>query len=79
MCSDQCGELFSGNLSDYDEACVTPPPITGYVPAFNSGDLAGLTIDTMAQAVLEVIALLGVIVAVVVVVYAGGTIKKIGR
>lgn len=71
-----CGEMFTGNLSDYDEPCVVPP-ITGYVPAYETGDLPELTIDLFAQALLELVALVGVVVLVVVTIYAVKQVKKI--
>ena len=69
-----CGDMFSGNLSDYDEACVTTP-ITGYVPNYITGDIAGLTFDTMGSGLLVVVSMIGLVVLVNVVIYLFGRIK----
>jgi hypothetical protein len=76
--TNQTSDLYSGNYSEFTPAGCSVPPITGYVPAYGSGDLANITIDALAQAVLEVIALIGVIVIVALVVFAANRLKRIG-
>jgi hypothetical protein len=61
-----CGKTYMGNYSEFTPlSCGTP---TGYAPLYTTGDIGSLTIDTLGQALLELIALVGTIVVVVVVV-----------
>jgi surface protein len=45
-----CGESFAGNLSDYDEPCITPPENeTGNMTNYTSGDLVSITGDFLLE------------------------------
>jgi hypothetical protein len=71
-----CGGLYQGNLSDYDEPCEMPPENeTGYVPNFITGDLTGLTLDTMGSGLLVVLSMIGLVVMVNVVIYLFNKIR----
>jgi hypothetical protein len=59
-----CGEPFEGLLSDYDEACETPEE--GYTPNFATGDLPKVAGDLVGHTLVELMAVAGLVVFVVV-------------
>jgi hypothetical protein len=66
-------DSFTGLLGDYNGVCQITP--TGYVPNYITGDLTGLTLDTMGSGLLVVLSMIGLVVLVNVVIYLFNRVK----